>query len=388
MHLFARNVNDAFRELVTVFSHAGYGSIVTKAKSRAGDVLMLNEPIIISYSHPLERVLFNEARDCNHFFHVVEALWMLAGRNDVATLEYYNSQIGKVASDDGKTFNGAYGYRWRHADVVDQLQLLIQHLKDKEGTRRAVLQMWNVEDDLLKIGVTKDVCCNLSVLFSIRDDSGGFVWGANAPADKVRGEPISPKKLDMTVFNRSNDLIWGCLGANYVHFSFLQEYVAAHLGVEVGVYNQVSNNLHVYTDKFKPEEWLKDITPDHYQDHQACQRKSIKLIQNPQAFDEQLGRFVDRWCGDLEASVIDSRYMDINEQFLKNVAFPLVAAFYMHKKREYKSALTYASECQSDDWRIAATTWLQRRQAGHNARQHIDNPYTKNELARMEGDPE
>jgi hypothetical protein len=35
----------------------------------------------------------------------------------------------------------------------------------------------------------------------------------------------------MTVTNRSNDLCWGMLGANYVHFTILQEYLAARLGV-------------------------------------------------------------------------------------------------------------------------------------------------------------
>ena len=34
-------------------------------------------------------------------------------------------------------------------------------------SRRAVLQMWNVEDDLLKVDSSRDVCCNLSVLFTV-----------------------------------------------------------------------------------------------------------------------------------------------------------------------------------------------------------------------------
>jgi hypothetical protein len=88
---------------------------------------------------------------------------MLAGRNDVATVAYYAKQMREY-SEDGKTLNGAYGYRWRnqlvnvyeHGDPtwqhVDQLDVLVAHLKADPTSRRAVLQMWNVEDDLLKIG--------------------------------------------------------------------------------------------------------------------------------------------------------------------------------------------------------------------------------------------
>ena len=103
-------------------------------------------------------VLFNSARDCNPWFHLYESLWMLAGRNDVASIAYYAKNMANY-SDDGKTLNGAYGFRWRHMVArgqpwkgVDQLDILVNHLKADPTSRRAVLQMWNVEDDLLKIG--------------------------------------------------------------------------------------------------------------------------------------------------------------------------------------------------------------------------------------------
>jgi thymidylate synthase len=169
---------------------------------------------------------------------------MLAGRNDVDSVAYYAKQMREY-SDDGKTLNGAYGYRWRKAktnvlgsgvddgivyDEIDQLAVIVNHLKAQTESRRAVLQMWNVEDDLLKIGSdldfmrgkeSKDVCCNLSVMFAVRKvNTGPGDYG-----DEYRSY------LDMTVTNRSNDLIWGLLGANFVHFTILQEYMAARLGV-------------------------------------------------------------------------------------------------------------------------------------------------------------
>jgi thymidylate synthase len=79
---------------------------------------------------------------------------MLAGREDVAPLAYYAKNMLNY-SDDGHTLNGAYGYRWRHADTSveprDQLEIIVEHLQNKPESRRAVLTMWDVEDDLMQI---------------------------------------------------------------------------------------------------------------------------------------------------------------------------------------------------------------------------------------------
>lgn len=380
MHFKFQNVNSAFYGLVKGIDD---GSIPTiRTTSRVGDVLQIVEPVIVTYENPRQRVLFNEVRDCNPFFHVVESLWMLAGRNDVTALKYYASQIGDIASDDGVTFNGAYGYRWRRAvkdktypsdvciggdpswnapDVthVDQLKILIDHLKHKPESRRAVLQMWNVEDDLLKIDVTKDVCCNLSVMFSLRKQPV-----QNTAPRLVLPEPISNDYwyLDMTVTNRSNDMIWGMLGANVVHFSFLQEYMACCLGVEVGVYNQISNNLHVYVENnggFKPKEWIDKYYETNQLDLYSDSRgSSVKL--GPMLLEEQE-------CFDAEAQAFLEYPWDYPPQsewespFLNVVADPMCRAFYFHKERDYEAAEYWCKKIEADDWRIASTNWINKR---------------------------
>lgn len=269
MHLTTRNVNSAFRRLVNLFATPPVEGMVLRQPSRNGNVLVLGEPVTITYTHPRERVLFNPARDANPFFHLYESLWMLAGRNDVESVAYYAKQMREY-SDDGETLNGAYGYRWRgqyltieteippskkfpygcrESEVkrIDQLDILVDHLKAQPESRRAVLQMWNVEDDLLKIDgcrcnppcrdridyscgkrESRDVCCNLSVMFSLRDvigdcsksSDGGHTWnsvyGSNKPPECLACKTVAClPKLDMTVTNRSNDLLWGMLGANY-----------------------------------------------------------------------------------------------------------------------------------------------------------------------------
>lgn len=409
MHLTFRNVNDAFRSLVQQFQNGGESGDhsdwckVVRRPSRNGSVLMIDEPVTVTYTHPRERVLFNATRDANPFFHLYESLWMLAGRNDVAPLTYYSKQMREY-SDDEVTLNGAYGYRWRQAntyydttvgnlihgtfevkvkgcDKVDQLDIIVAHLKADPNSRRAVLQMWNVEDDLLKIGpsqtmtfkekpgnplvpvpgtekfpdYSKDVCCNLSVMFSLRDQ------GKHGPIDYV---------LDMTVTNRSNDMVWGMLGANYVHFTMLQEYMAARLGVEVGRYHHFSNNLHVYDEpdkkgipKWKPDEWLADRIPDLYGIGAVRERGPIRdtfpLVKDPAVFDEEVKDFAETYWGDGRGIIENTRY---SEPFLEHVAKPMMVAFrYWKRKDEPNVYLSFADNIQADDWRIACTNWLEKR---------------------------
>lgn len=391
MHLKFRNVNDAWYGLVRCI-HTG--EIPTyKTDSRNGPVLQVMEPVIVTYEHPKERVLFNKARDANCFFHVYEAMWMLAGRNDVEPLAFYASNM-KNYSDDGKTLNGAYGYRWRwHRGIpeyiynakgnrqvnaknkisyLDQLDLLINHFKSNSSSRRAVLQMWNVEDDLLRIDSSKDVCCNTHVYFSIREEqSSSFRVGFGRLEDDLKTDQF----LDMTVCNRSNDLVWGMLGANAVHFSFLQEYMADCIGVEVGVYNQITNNLHVYESNWKPEEWLEGI------EHFECypNKWPYKLVECKENFDSGNELFVTHYGSPSWVEILEEE-VAYKEPWLNNAAKPMCLAFHFHKRREYDKALTCMDMVSAPDWRRAGTEWIERRKVKWMDK----NPYL--ESAKRRGD--
>lgn len=225
MHVIeARNVNDALYLGIEHLSKVGI-----RRDSRNGPVKIAPTPVTTVYQRPLERVVLWPERDANPFFHLYESLWMLAGRRDVAPLARYAKQMLEY-SDDGKTLHGAYGYRWRHYFNHDQLKLIAEALQKNPDDRRQVLQMWSAELDLGRTG--KDVPCNVMATFQINTEG----------------------TLDLTVFCRSNDIIWGAYGANAVHFSFLLEYMALWVGVPVGRLYQVSVNWHAYLEVFEPLE--------------------------------------------------------------------------------------------------------------------------------------
>lgn len=337
MHLQTRNVETAFVDL-SIFFRNGSSRIVHHS-SRNGPVLKVDEPVIVTYSHPLERVLIRRARDANPFFHLYHALWMLAGRNDVGPLSYYVKRM-ETFSDYRDLLNGAYGYRWRHAsqrnemgdrEEWDQLDLVVQHLLDKPDSRRAVLQMWNVQDDLLGVNDLKDVCCNTSVMPSIKDG-----------------------RLEITVTNRSNDLIWGCLGEDYVTFSILQEYIAARLGVDVGSYHHFSNDLHVYKNNWRPDDWSAESVYE-------LSMPRVPLVKDPVTFETEVHDFVQCHSGVRRPEELDSEW---DEPFFQTVAGPMMTAHAWRKVGNYRSALNECERIADDDWRVAATEWVLRRQKG------------------------
>lgn len=377
MHIVVRNVNEAFYKIVQgidlvrnsrIISHSVQPIETITQDSRNGKVYRIPRPFTITYTHPWERVLFNKARDANPFFHLYEALWMLAGRNDLAPLQYYVSTFDQF-SDDGETLNGAYGYRWRNGKrwvgypgvpgetiyyphKVDQIEEVMRHLSQNPNSRRAVLHMSNVQDDTSKMDSTKDQCCNLSVVFEIDNSEGEVVdTGAPKPEGGFYEEYVVYPKLNMTVFNRSNDLILGALGANAVHFSFLQEYVACCLGVEIGEYHQVSSNMHVYDWNFKPEEWLKDELIDYPGDR-------IPLVNDQATFDKEVQSFVASNYNPIIKELGSNRW---EEPFLRQVAQPLLNAFHCHKDRSYSEAFDWLDLVNQRDWRVAGKNWITKR---------------------------
>lgn len=323
MELRVRNVNQAISEMLWVFKSAN----LSVSQSRNGPVLAYLEPVMTVYDRPQERVLFWGERDANPVFHLMESIWMLAGRRDVAFLQQFNSKIG-LYSDDGEVFNAAYGYRWREHFGYDQLTMIIEILKKDPNTRQAVIQMWE-PGDLAKI--TKDKACNTQVFFEIR-----------------QGE------LNMTVINRSNDLWYGAYGANVVHFSMMMEFVASAVGVKMGFYRQFSHNLHLYTELYDAKKHL-DFPPNSVDYDAYAQGVKPFPIMMP-------GEDYNRWLEEAERFCEDPfTYPSSSSTFFRNVAYPMARVSHS-RKNGLGDGMKWADKIIADDWRIATQDWIERRE--------------------------
>lgn len=322
MTITARNVNGAFNEALWKMPIIG-----VKQYTRNGAVMAAPMPVITTYLRPTERMLFHETRDANPFFHVIEAMWMLAGKNDVETVKYFAQNMGTF-TDDGVTLNGAYGFRWRTHFQHDQIEWAVKRLRSNANDRRVVLGMWDPLEDPTSVDEgSKDVPCNTHIYLRIQDG-----------------------KLDMTVCCRSNDIVWGCYGANVVHMSFLQEYLAGAIGCAVGVYHQISNNWHIYEPHF-------DLMKSH-DGEELCPYHVSDLRLVP-VYSESLAEELYLILAAVKSGTFIRELF--KSQYVLDVLIPLIYSWRAYKSKNLYEARALASEIKDGAVAMACLKWLGRR---------------------------
>lgn len=309
------DVNKAYTDMQLIKSE--YSQWET---TRNGEALVFQAPVTVAHVMPYRRVLFDPVRDANPFFHYMEALWMLEGGQEVDFIGQFAKQIYEY-SDDGQTLNGAYGYRWRYWWDYDQIEWIIWKLENDPNSRQLVLSMWDPEHDLQH--ASKDKPCNTHIYFR---SVGG--------------------KLDMTVCNRSNDLVWGMLGANIVHMSILHEYVAHSAKLPVGTLYQFSNNVHVYKD------WVFKFShsPSRWYESNPALRRWV---------------FTDANLNRMEVERFVNVGLDTDEQYtcriIRDNAEPMLKAWIAHKEGDDNLALHHIDHIYDEDWQEGCRLWITRR---------------------------
>ena len=343
----ARNMHDLTTALLPLFGTHGI-----KESSRNGDVLRLPGTVCCTLYHPMENVCLFPARDANPFFHLIEAMAMLVGYNSNPLLSFFASNMSNF-SDDGQTYNAFYGTRAR-VTFGDQLLACINLLHQDPDTRRAVVSLVDPAD-LTK--QTKDVACNLNMVFSVRDE-----------------------KVCMTTFNRSNDAIWGfATGANMVHFPFFQLFVANSLGREVGEWTHVSNNMHVYLWNEKYQALCNDVA--ERVEEGAENPYVVMSFDKNNLFEREglRGVFEEQMLYVLKGMEISVRLQDpvclerhgYYLQFIRNTVIPMFNTFVEYKRgrSEKKQTKDIYESCREhftlmperSDWRFGAEMWLAKR---------------------------
>ena len=216
-----------------------------KRETRGSVCYELPEPFYFKITEPTARIITIPCRKWNKTLPYAESLWIAAGRNDLDYITYYLERM-RDFSDDKIYARGAYGPRIRHFNGamidykvaealdannvgIDQLRYIAECFREESSTRRAIISLGDVMKDNFNIegGLKKtlDIPCTREVHFIKQSSSN---------------------KLDIIVKMRSNDMIWGASAVNIFNYTFMQEYMAAILGLEVGNYYHFADNFHYY----------------------------------------------------------------------------------------------------------------------------------------------
>lgn len=216
-----------------------------KRETRGNICFELCEPYMFKIKNPCARHITIPQRKWFKTLPYAESLWMASGRNDLDFIIYYLDRMSDF-SDDKVMMRGGYGPRLRHYNgrlsdyesaklqsesekETDQFRYVVECFKADINTRRAIISigdpMKDCFDESRLLKLTKDIPCTRMLQFIKQPDTN---------------------RLNLIVTMRSNDLIWGASAVNIFNFTFMQEYFAAILGLEIGDYIHIANNMHYY----------------------------------------------------------------------------------------------------------------------------------------------
>jgi thymidylate synthase len=195
---------------------------------------------ILSLSNPRARLSRTEKRR-RASTAIAELCWYLRGTNEGDPITFWIPAYTQEVEDNG-LIHGGYGPRLFGENEDAQVARVIEQLKAKPGSRRAVIQLFD-RSDVTGDRRYHDVPCTCTIQFFQRADN-----------------------LHIAVCMRSNDVYIGLPNDIFV-FTMLQEIVARELGVEPGRYVHMVGSLHMYeqnirdADQFLREGWQSTDSP-------------------------------------------------------------------------------------------------------------------------------
>lgn len=153
-----------------------------------------------------------------------ELLWFLRGEQNINWLRMLDVHIWDEWADENDSVGPLYGYQWRSwtgADgrAHDQIQKLIQDLRQDPHSRRHLVSAWNV-GDLPEMALAP---CHAFFQCYVTNDG----------------------RLSSQVYQRSADLFLG-LPCNIASYALLTHMLAQQTGLDVGELTWTGGDCHIY----------------------------------------------------------------------------------------------------------------------------------------------
>lgn len=202
-----------YLEPSSAFEHL-FSDIIDTGSPFAGTRALFN--VSFSVEIPSLNVIKTPWRKFNKAYAEAEWQWYLSGNRDASDIAKRAPLWEKMMVPGTTEVNSNYGYFWQSND---QLLRVIEELRHNPNSRRAMIVHYDVNEiDRYKF----DTPCNVVLNFYITDN-----------------------RLNLTIFARSIDLVYGFCNDQYI-FSKLQLSLANELALPIGNMHWFITNLHIY----------------------------------------------------------------------------------------------------------------------------------------------
>lgn len=160
-----------------------------------------------------------------------ELLWFIAGDTNIKYLKDNQVSIWDEWADENGNLGPVYGYQWRnwpdgHGGTIDQIQKLVDGLKNNPDSRRHIVSAWNVADvDNMALPP-----CHTMFQFYVADG-----------------------KLSCQLYQRSADTFLG-VPFNIASYALFTMMLAQVVGLEPGEFVHTFGDAHLYTNHLEQAE--------------------------------------------------------------------------------------------------------------------------------------
>ncbi len=193
---------------------------------------------------------------------VHELLWFLKGDTNVAYLQENGVRIWNEWADERGDLGPVYGYQWRNwnGDGIDQIQNLIDTLKNNPDSRRMLVAAWN-----------PSVLPDSSKSFSENVAEGK---AALPPCHAFFQFYVADGKLSCQLYQRSADIFLG-VPFNIASYALFTLMVAQVCGYQPGEFIHTFGDAHIYNNHMEQIELQLSREP----------RPLPKMVLNPEVKD-------------------------------------------------------------------------------------------------------
>jgi thymidylate synthase len=167
---------------------------------------------------------------------IYELIWFLKGETNLSFLHQHNVNIWNEWADQNGDLGPVYGHQWRSWPTpdgrhIDQIQHIIEQLKNTPNSRRIIVSAWNVADlPDENISPQQNVALGKMAL---------------PPCHAFFQFYVADGKLSCQLYQRSCDTFLG-LPFNIASYALLTHMVAQQCDLDVGDFIWTGGDVHLY----------------------------------------------------------------------------------------------------------------------------------------------